>query len=66
MRSGRLAETPVSFFFCAGSGSLVGRPLVTFICTAYPPHSYVKQWGGCAGECHEGITWKSIVRMSFR
>ena len=26
MRSGRLAETPVSFFFCAGSGSLVGRP----------------------------------------
>ena len=26
MRSGRLAETPVSFFFCAGSGRLVGRP----------------------------------------
>ena len=26
MRSGRLAETPVSFFFCAGSGSLVSRP----------------------------------------
>ena len=26
---------------------------IVSICTAYLPHSYVEQWGGCADECHE-------------
>ena len=35
------------------------------ICTAYRPHRYVEQWGGCADECHENVIQAGMPLHSY-